>query len=71
MFSPRPPALDRLHHLDRSSSGFQDKLCNIFYGEEYQRCVPDLQGDDLTWLVNYLDEVPPHIALPRSLLTPS
>lgn len=57
MSSPNLPTLQRLYHLDRSSSGFHDELSNLLYGEEYQQCVPILQGDDLVWLVDYLDKV--------------
>jgi len=68
MSSPSPPALQRLHRLDRSSSDFQDQLSNALYGEEYKRCVSNLQGDDLVWLVDYLDKVRRPIALSRSPL---
>ena len=57
MTSPRAHALQQLLHLDTSSPVFQDELCNVLYGEEYTRCVPNLEGDDLAWLVDYLDEV--------------
>jgi len=57
MSSPSLPALQRLHRLDRSSSDFQDQLSNALYGEEHKRCVSNLQGDDLVWLVDYLDKV--------------
>ena len=30
--------------------------------------MPNLQGDDSVWLVNYLDEVRPQIVLPYSPL---
>ena len=65
MSSPNTPALQLLHSLDRSSSKFHDQLGNILYGEEYQRCASNLQGDDLVWLVDYLDEVRRRISLPR------
>ena len=54
---PSAPALQRLHHLDRSSPDVHDRLCNVFYGREYSQCVPNLQGDDLVWLVDYIDKV--------------
>jgi len=62
MSSPNSPALQQLHRLDRSSSEFHDQLCNVFYGEDYQKCVPNLQGDDLVWLIDYLDKVRCHVA---------
>ena len=57
MAPPRTPALQKLYHLDTSSSGFQDHLCDILRGEEYLRCLPNLEGDDLVWFVEYLDKV--------------
>jgi hypothetical protein len=71
MSSPSPPALQQLHRLDRSSSGFHDQLSNVLYGEEYTQCVPNLQDDDLTWLVDYLDKVRRRVALPHSPLKPA
>jgi len=71
MSSPSPPVLQQLRRLDRSSPDFQDRLSNVLYGEEYRRCVPNLQGDDLAWLVDYLDQVPHPIAIPNSPLKPA
>jgi hypothetical protein len=57
MEPPISPGLQNLHRLDTSSSDLNDRLCNVLYGEEYVRCASILdRGDDLTWLVNYLDE---------------
>lgn len=67
MSLPGPPALQLLHNLDRSSSEFHDQLGNILYGEEYRKCVPNLHGHDLAWLVDYLDKVRHHVAFPHSL----
>ena len=64
MSPPSPPALLQLYHLDKSLPDFHDKLCNVFYGREYSQCVPDLQGDDLVWLVDYLDKVCPCVTFP-------
>ena len=61
--------LQQFRCLDRSSSEFHDKLSNIFYGKEYNQGTDDLQGDDLVWLVDYLDEVCCRIALIRLCLT--
>ena len=65
---PDPPVLDRFHHLDGSSSTFHSQLSDLLYGEEYQQWVPNLQGDALVWLVDYLDKVRRHITLLRSPL---
>jgi hypothetical protein len=61
MTSPSNPALQKLRDLDKSLSGFHDQLSNVLYGEEYARCVANLQGDDLKWLVDFLDGVRYHV----------
>ena len=63
MSSPSSSTLQELHRLDRSSPDFQGQLSGILYGQEYVRCVPNLQGDDLVWLVDYLDKVRCYVAL--------
>lgn len=68
---PSLPILQKLHRLDKSSSRFHDQLSNLLYGEEYRQCVPNLQGDDLLWFVDYLDRVRHYTALPRSPLKPA
>ena len=68
MLAPSPPALRKLQSLHPSSSKFQDQLNDLLRGEDYQECVPNLEGDDLVWLVEYLDEVCRPIALPDSPL---
>ena len=57
MSSPNSPTLQQLDHLDSSSTDFHNQLCNVLHGEEYSRCMPNLQGDDLVRLVDYLDKV--------------
>ena len=68
MFSPSPPALQQLRHLNRSPPGFHGQLSKVLHGEEYKQCVPDLEGDDLVWLVDYLDKVRRRISSPYSPL---
>ena len=63
MPSPNTPALQKLHRLKGSSPDFYDQLSDVLYGEEYQQCVPILQGDDLVWLVDYLDKGRYHVAV--------
>jgi len=63
--------LQQLHRLERSSPNFHDQLCNVLYGEEYVKCVSSIKGDDLVWLVDYLDEVRRRVALPHSPLKPA
>jgi len=70
MSSPSLPALQQLDHLDGSSPDFLDQLGDILYGREYIECVPNLRGDDLVWLVDYLDKVRLRVALPHSPLKP-
>jgi hypothetical protein len=67
---PSPPALQQLDLLDRSSPNFHDQLSNVLYGPEYKQCVQNLQGEDLVWLVDYLDKVRRHISLPHTPLNP-
>ena len=61
---PDSLVLQQLDRLDGSSPEFRDQLCNILYGKEYVQCTRDLQDDDLMWLVDYLDRVCRHVALP-------
>ena len=63
-------ALQQLYHLNRSSSKFHDQLSNVLNGEAYQRTVPNLNGNELVSLIDYLDKVRCFISLPRSLLDP-
>jgi len=56
--------LERLYCLNMSSPDFPDQLCNILYGREYVQCAPNLQGDDLVRLVDYLNEVRCCVSLP-------
>lgn len=71
MSLPSSPVLQQLHRLDGSSSRFHDQVSNTLYGEDYQRCVRNLHGDDSAWLVDYLDKVRRRVALPRSPLRPA
>ena len=71
MSSPSSSTLQQLHRLNRSSPDFHDQLCNVLYGEEYVQCVPNIEGEDLVWLVDYLDKVNRCVAPPHSLLKPA
>jgi len=62
--------LEQLRSLDRSSPTFHDQLSDILCGEEYERCTPNLAGDDLMRLIGYLDKVCRRIAIPHSPLKP-
>ena len=65
------PVLQQLGCLNGSLPGFEDQLCNVLYGEEYTRCAPTLQGNDLVWLVDYLDNVRHLVTLLHSPLKPT
>ena len=66
MSSSNPTALQQPRRLDRSSPNFYNQLSNVLFGEEYGGSVPNLQGNDLVSLVDYLDKV----CRPISLLRP-
>jgi hypothetical protein len=68
MASPGSFALQRLRYLDTSLPDFEDELCNVLHGKDFEQCRPDLGYDDLVWLADYLDTVRRHIALSYSLL---
>ena len=57
---PGHPVLQQLHDLDKSSSKFHIQLSSALHGDEFMRCVTNLQGDDLAWLVEFLDDVRHH-----------
>ena len=56
---PLPNPLEQLRLLDASSASFADRIAEVLHGEEYQRCIPDLQNGKLEWLVEFLDNVRP------------
>lgn len=68
MDSPTHPILQEICHLDTSSPGFPHRLSYVLYGQKYNQCVSSLGDDDLTWLINYLDEVCQRIAFLHALL---
>ncbi|KAF9651098.1 kinase-like protein [Thelephora ganbajun] len=53
-----PAPLQQLRDLDKSSPQFHEQLNNALHRREYRTCVPTLQGEDLVWLVEYLDSYP-------------
>ena len=70
MPSPSSPVLQKFPHLDKLSQGSPTQLHDILYGKDYTQCLPHLKGDDLMWLVEYLDHVC-HISLIYSLSKPA
>ena len=71
MSSPISPVLQQLDRLNRSSPDFHNQLSNVLYGEEYTQCARGLRNGDLVWLVEYLDQVRRHVALPCTPLQPA
>ena len=72
MSPARSLALEKLSRLDKTSSDFDDKLCNTLYLQEYSQHEKNFREDDLVWLIDYLDEVCRDIAaLFRSPLKPA
>ena len=63
MRSPGHPVLQQLRDLDTSSSKFHLQLSSALYRDDYTRCVTNLQGNDLAWLVDFLDDVCRYAAL--------
>jgi len=61
-------ALQKLYRLDTSLPDFEDQLFKVLYGNEYARCAPNLGGDDLIWLIDYLDKVGNRVSFSRSPL---
>ena len=64
MSPPSPLIFQGLERLNRPSSEFDSQLSNILVGQEYKQCASNLQGEDLVWLVDYLDKVCRPIFLP-------
>lgn len=60
--------LQQLHDLDKTSAEFPTQLSRFLRGNEYQDVVPNLQGEDLVWLVEYLNSVSLQIIFPHSAL---
>ena len=49
--------LKQLRGFDRASPQFHKHLSDFLRSEGYQSALPSLQGEDLAWLVEYLDSV--------------
>ena len=52
-----PNVLEQLRGFDRASPQFHKHLSNLLRSEGYRNAVSILQGEDLAWLVEYLDSV--------------
>ena len=64
-----PDPLRKLHDLDRASPEFPKQLVDFLRGHEYRSVVPGLQGKDLTWFVEYLDNVSSQTISPTPIST--
>jgi len=62
-----PNALKQLHGLDRTSSQFHKRLSGLLRSEGYRSAVPNLQGEDLACLVDYLESVSLQSISPKSV----
>ena len=53
-----PPCnpVEKLHRLNRTSSGFHNQLSGVLYEEEYGQWVKNIDND-MVWLVDFLDKV--------------
>ena len=56
--------MQQLPRLNKFSPDFHDQLSNVLSSEEYEQSVPNLQGNDLVSLVDYLDKVCHPICFP-------
>ena len=56
--------LKQLHGLNKASPEFHDHLRDFLGGDAYRRALPNLQGEDLASIVEYLDSVSLHIIPP-------
>lgn len=54
----------QLHDLDRTSPRFHKQLLDILHADEYQNIIPNLENEDVVWLVRYLDKVSHQIVFP-------
>ena len=64
-----PNLLQKLRDLNKTSSDFHSQLTDFLRGNEYRDAVPSLQGEDLDWFIDYLDNVSLRTVSLRSALT--
>ena len=70
MVPPTSPALKRLYDLDDSSPAFQDELFDVLIEDKFAQWEPNFQGEDLVWLIDYLDRVSRRVSFLRIPLMP-
>jgi len=67
-----PNSLNQLRGFDRASPQFHKHLSDLLRSKGYRNDVSSLQGEDLAWLVQYLDSVSllkPFLPSPRPTLS--
>ena len=60
--------LQQIRNLDTTSPQFHEQLSGYLREKEFQGAVGNLQGEDLTWFVEYLDGVSLQTISPHSTL---
>ena len=60
-----PEPLQKLDNLDKTSPEFYQEISEFIRGKDYRDAVPNLKGEGLVWLVEYLDGVSLQIIFPR------
>ena len=65
MFSLTP--LQQLRRLEKLSPQFPDQLTGLLRERGYQDDVTNLKGEDLLWLIGYLDDARPRVAFANPL----
>lgn len=60
--------LQRLHCLEKSSPQFPDQLTSLLSEKEYKDYTSGLRGEDLVWLVDFLDDVCLDTTISHSIL---
>ena len=53
----RPKPLQQLCDLDPSSPQFHKQLSSCLRGSEFRSAVSNLQGEDVAWVIEYLNNV--------------
>jgi len=64
---PSPTPLQQLRRLDKLSPQFPDRLTGLLRKQEYKDYVTNLQDQDLSWLVECLNDVRPRVTSTDSL----
>ena len=52
-----PDILQQFDNLDKSSARFPNQLVDLLSEKEYTTCITRLRDEDVTWFIDYLDNV--------------